>query len=217
MKKSILFLLFIVAISVTFAQRQAVEISHYIFPEFTRGTVLMKSGYVYQASLNYNALSEEMIFEDKGQKLAIGKEEREKVDTVYIQNRRFFVLNDRFVELVYRSVYELYADYKCDVKLPGKPAPYGGTSETTAVSTYSGVYSDGVLYELKLPDEFIIRPYTVYWLKKDGETKRVLSVTQLTRMFGNRRDLARDYINTHKVDYDDQESLVMLMKYMDVN
>ncbi|MCK7537431.1 MAG: hypothetical protein MZV63_43990 [Marinilabiliales bacterium] len=49
---------------------------HYIFPEFTPGTILMKSGRQYEASLNYSTLSEEMIFEDQGKKLAIGKEDK---------------------------------------------------------------------------------------------------------------------------------------------
>jgi hypothetical protein len=93
-----------------------VELSHYIFPGFTNGTVLMKSGYVYQALLNYNAFSQEMIFEDKGKKLAIGKEDKEKLATVYIMDRKFFVLDGIFVELLYRSGYELYAEHKCDVK-----------------------------------------------------------------------------------------------------
>ncbi len=31
-----------------------------------------------------------MIFDDKGKKLAIGKEEQERVDTVYINDREVF-------------------------------------------------------------------------------------------------------------------------------
>ncbi len=200
----------------SFAQRQAVDLSHYIFPGFTVGTVLLKSGYVYQDSLNYNAFSEEMIFLDKGRKLAIGKEDISKVDTVYIMDRKFFILNDGFVELVYRSGCELYAEYRCDVKFPGKPAPYGGTSETTSVSTYSGVYSGGMLYELKLPDGYKIKPYTIYWLKKDGEIKKFASLKQLTRLFDDRKDMLREYISTRNVDYNDQESLIELIRYLDV-
>ncbi|MCU0458133.1 MAG: hypothetical protein MUE37_03460 [Bacteroidales bacterium] len=215
MKKIVVISLLNLVFALTFAQRQGIELSHYIFPGFTEGTVLMKSGLLNKASLNYNALSEEMIFEDKGKKLAIGKDEMEKVDTVFIMTRKFFILNDKFVELIYRSGYELYAEYKCDVKFPGKPAAYGGTSETSSVTTYSGVYNNGAFYELKLPDGFTVRPYTMYWLKKDGEVKRFVSLKQLTRLFDDRKDIIREYISTHRPDYDDQESLIELIRYLD--
>jgi hypothetical protein len=43
--------------------------------------------------LNYNSLTEEMIFENNGKKLAIGKGELELVDTVFIKDRKFVILN----------------------------------------------------------------------------------------------------------------------------
>jgi len=204
-------------IAPTFGQSNSIELSHYIFPEFTTGTVLMKTGHEYKALLNYNALSEEMIFDDKGVKLAIGKEEKERVDTVYIMNRKFFTLDGSFVELIYRSESELYAQYKCDIKYPGKPAPYGGTSETTSVSTYSGILSGGVIYELKLPDDYKISPYTYYWLKKEGELKKFVNMKQLTKLFDDRKDQFKEYVSAHNVEFKNQESLVQLLKYMESN
>lgn len=212
----VIFLLNLVLFS-SFAQNRGVELSHYIFPEFKNGTVLMKSGQQHQALLNYNTLSEEMIFEDKGRKLAISKEEKEKVDTVFIEGRKFFVLNGRFAELIYRSGYELYAEYRCDVKYPGKPAGYGGTSETSSVSTYSGVYSGGVLYELKLPDDFKIKPYIIYWLKKDGVINKFVNLKQLNKIFSDRKDLIKEYISSNNPDFNDRESLIRLIRYLEAD
>ncbi|HMT68304.1 MAG TPA: hypothetical protein PKE28_11970, partial [Bacteroidales bacterium] len=101
MKRIIAVLIFSLVMFPSFSQRQGVELSHYVFPDFTDGSVLMKSGNRLQALLNYNALSEEMIFVDKDRKLAISREEKEKVDTVYIKGRKFFVLDSRFLELLY--------------------------------------------------------------------------------------------------------------------
>lgn len=215
MKRIPVILLLNLVLFSSFAQNRGVELSHYIFPEFKNGTVLMKSGQQHQALLNYNTLSEEMIFEDKGRKLAISKEEKEKVDTVFIEGRKFFVLNGRFAELIYRSGYELYAEYRCDVKYPGKPAGYGGTSETSSVSTYSGVYSGGVLYELKLPDDFKIKPYIIYWLKKDGVINKFVNLKQLNKIFSDRKDLIKEYISSNKTDFNDRESLIRLIRYLE--
>ncbi len=217
MKRILVFSLFNLILFSSWSQSRGIELSHYIFPEFTKGTVLMKSGQQLQALMNYNTLSEEMIFEDKGMKLAISKEEKEKVDTVYIAERKFFVLDGCFVELLYRSGYELYAEHRCDVKYPGKPAGYGGTSETTSVSTYSGVYSGGILYELKLPDDFKINPYLIYLLKKDGEIKKFYNLKQLNKIFSDRKDRLKEYISSNKTDYNDMESVIRLIRYLEAN
>ncbi|MBE0677616.1 MAG: hypothetical protein IH592_02515 [Bacteroidales bacterium] len=217
MKRIIWVLIFGLVFTSTYGQSKGVELSHYIFPEFTTGTVLMKSGQEYKALLNYNSFTEEMIFDDKGKKLAIGKEDKERVDTIYIMNRKFFPLNNRFVEMIYRSEFELYAEHMCNVKYPGKPAAYGGTSETTSVSTYSGILDGGIMYELKLPDGYTIKPFTNYWLKRDGELKKFFNMRQLMKLFDDRKNLINDYVNSHTVDYDDQESLVQLIRYLEAN
>ena len=64
-------------------------------------------------------LTEEMIFDDKGKKLAIGKEEQERVDTVYISDRKFFILNGNFVELIDHSEWDLYAETQMQCERPG--------------------------------------------------------------------------------------------------
>ena len=217
MKRIVAVLLFSLILFSSFCQSQGVELSHYVFPDFTNGSVLMKSGQQHQALLNYNALSEEMIFVDKGTKLAISKEEKEKIDTVYIKGRKFFVLDGRFLELIYRSGYELYAEHRCDVKYPGKPAGYGGTSETSSISTYSGVYSGGILYELRLPDDFSIKPYLIYWLKKDGKINKNVNLKQLNKVFGDRKDQIKEYVGSNKTDYNDIESMVGLIRYLEAN
>jgi len=217
MKRIVAVLLFSLILFSSFCQSQGVELSHYVFPDFTNGSVLMKSGQQHQALLNYNALSEEMIFVDKGTKLAISKEEKEKIDSVYIKGRKFFVLDGRFLELIYRSGYELYAEHRCDVKYPGKPAGYGGTSETSSISTYSGVYSGGILYELRLPDDFSIKPYLIYWLKKDGKINKIVNLKQLNKVFGDRKDQIKEYVGSNKTDYNDIESMVGLIRYLEAN
>ena len=212
--RGILFMLFIPP---TYGQSRSVDLSHYIFPEFTQGTVLMKSGQELKALLNYNSYTEEMIFEDNGKKLAIGKEDKWRVDTVYIMNRKFFILNDGVVELLHRSEFELYAEYRCNVKYPGKPAPYGGTSETSFATTYSGIYSGGIMYELKLPDDYTIKPYTIYWLKRDGEPDRFVNMKQLVKIFNDKKSLVKGYLRTHNVEYEDQSSLVKMIGFLTSN
>ena len=145
------------------AQRQGTVVNHYIFLEFVTGTVLMKDGTTHQTLLNYNAASEEMIFDQNGQKLAFAEVTLNGLDTVFIEDRRFVLLdNAKFAEVIHQDGYTLMAQYKCRVIPPGKPSGYGGTSQTSSVTSYSSLLGGGQLYELELPDDFKVNPYNVY-------------------------------------------------------
>ena len=198
-----------------YSQEKILELSHYLFPEFTKGVVLMKAGVKNEALLNYNSLTEEMIFDNKGTKLALGQ--LDQIDTVYIQGRKFLPRNKKFVEIVYQSKYALYAEHKCNVKDPGKPAAYGGTSQTSAATSYSSFYSGGQVYELKLPEGYETKPYKEYWLRKDSEINKFLSVKQLSKLFKEKENLIKVYLKNHDVKYDNQKSLIELIMYLEAN
>jgi len=217
MKHVLFLLIFNLPLTISYPQVNGIELSHYIFPEFTPGVVLLNSGIKYNVLLNYNSMTEEMIFDDKGKKLAIGKQEQERVDTVYISDRKFFILNSKFVELIYHSECDLYVEHRCDVKYPGKPAGYGGTSETTAVDSYSTMYSRGIMYELKLPDGYEAEPYIIYWIKKNGVLNKFVSIKQLMKFYDDKKVLFKDYVSNHNVKYDDPECIVQLIKYLETN
>jgi len=196
-----------------FGQDHKKEITHYIFPEFVKGTVLMKAGGKNVVMLNYNALTEEMIFDTNGKKLAIGP--LEQVDTIYISGRKFFPVGKTFVELLHKGKYELYARHRSSIVDPGKPAAYGGTTQTSAVTSYSSYVSGGQVYELTLPEGVQTKAYTDFWLKKEGRLAEVVSLRQLSKQFPEKADQFKKFVKEHKVDYDIQANILDLISYME--
>lgn len=215
MKRVFYALIFSVLCTNTYSQVKILELSHYLFPEFAKGVVVMKTGIKNEALMNYNSLTEEMIFDNKGTKLAMSQ--LEQVDTVLIHGRKFVLVNEKFVEIMYQSKYTLYAQHKCSVKDPGKPSAYGGTSQTSATTSYSSYFSGGQVYELKLPDGFETRPFIDYWLEKDGKANKFLSIRQLPKLFGEKENMAKAYLKNNQVKYEDQESIVELIKFIESN
>lgn len=215
MKSVILLLFSCLVLTGSFAQRNKPEISHYLLPEFSKGTVLMKSGVKNSALLNYNALTEEMIFDTHGKKLAMAK--LEDIDTVFIENRKFFPMQNKFVELIYHGKYELYACRKAGIIDPGKPVGYGGTSQTSSVTSYSSIISGGQAYELALPEGIKTNPTTDYWLKTEGKPVLFLNLRQLSKQFENKADLFKKYVKENKVKYEDEARLIELIKFMEKN
>jgi hypothetical protein len=197
------------------SQEAVILDNHYLFPKFVNGTVLMKTGVKNPASLNYNTITAEMIFDNNGSKLALGQ--LDMVDTVYIDGRRFIPLKNSFVELIYQSRMELFFEHKSKVKDPGKSVGYGGTSQTSSVSSYSSLLSGGQLYELKLPDGFETEHSIAYTLKIDGKYESFLSLRQLFKLFPEKDELIKEYKKDNNLKYENPESIVALIKYLENN
>ena len=212
MKTILLLPVFFLTLS-AFAQNKAIEMTHYIFPEFVQATVKMHSGGKNTPMLNYNSLTEEMIFETNGKKLAMDK--LSEIDTIYIEGRIFIPYQKKFIELIHHNIYELYAVHKCSLIDPGKPAAYGGTSQTSSSTSFSSFSSGGQLYELSLPDGYGTKPYTEYILVKDGKYNSFLTIKQLSKLFEDQAALFKEYTKSHKVKYENQESIVALISFLE--
>lgn len=215
MKFTYCILIFNLMLISVFAQPKTKEVSHYIFPEFTQGVVLMKSGVTQKALLNYNSLTEEMVYIDKGVKLAISDETLAKIDTVFIRDKKFVVVGTKFFELIVHSKFDLYIEHKCDLRNLGKPTAYGATSQTTSVSSYSSIPSQSMKYELKLSDEYGVEPYIYYWIKKNNASKKFSNMRQLKNLYASKKDLMDVYVKDHDVKYDDQKTIVQLIEYLE--
>ena len=167
----------------------------------------------------------------KGNKFAIGNTALELIDTVFIGDRKFIALNNIFIEMLYHATCELFADHKCKLNYSGKPDGFRAASSTSAIPSNSSYYlgrnrergniselklPDG-FYELKLPDGYEAKPYTYYWLKKNGELNRFISMRQLMKLYDGKEDQFRDYVEKQDVKYNNQESIVQLIEYLETN
>ena len=163
MMKYILSLVLLYACSAG-AQRATpvVRLSHYVLDSFTTGNVLLKSGARYNQKLNYNALTGEMIFDADGKYLAIA--EPQNVDTVFIQDRTFVPVENRFYELLLPAAAPLFLEYTCTVQEPGSSIGYGTASNTTAATSLKTLINSGGAYDLKLPDDFKVKSGRNYWI-----------------------------------------------------
>lgn len=201
----------------SYAQVKTAKVNHYLFPEFNQGIILLKTGKKEAKLLNYNALTEEIIFDNRGTKLAIAKKDLGRIDSVFIRDRKFIILDNKFVELIHHSDWDLYVEYKCNLKEQGKDVGLGGVSQTSAISTPAGVYLGGVAYNLTLPDDFETEPYFLYWLKKNGKSKQFTNIKQLKKSYKDKKKLYDDYMSKHDVEYENTESIIQLLEHLEAN
>jgi hypothetical protein len=81
------------------AQTDSIEnLPQYLYPDFTKSLVKMKNGESLTAILNYNTVTEKMIFYQNGSLMTLAKPET--VDTVFLHNSKFVFYENVFYEVV---------------------------------------------------------------------------------------------------------------------
>lgn len=216
MKLKILLILLSISIF-TYAQESA-SLSHYVFPDFQQGVVLLKNGVRNNAKLNYNAATEEMVFDENGKMLAIGDVILPQIDTVFISNEKFIRVNDKFVKIIIdKPEVELFIEYKCRIIPPGSPAAYGGTSQTSSTKSYSSIVSDGSVYSLELPGDYRITPHNIYWINRSGKSKSFSSIKQLKRIYRDKKKKIDNYLKNNDVKLENEKSVQDAIIYLENN
>ncbi|MDQ6815547.1 MAG: hypothetical protein M3040_17595, partial [Bacteroidota bacterium] len=186
------------------------EIFHYVFPAFIEGTVRQKSGETNKALFNYNSVTEEMIFDQGGQQLALDK--IENVDTVYIQNRKFVPFGNVFYEVATTGAMPLFIQHKTQLIPPGNNTGMG-SSQTAAITNISDLKAAGLAYKLKLPDDYKVMNKTIYWLRKNNNYYIIKAEKNIEDLFPDKADAIKKYVKDNKVNFKNSQDLIKVVQF----
>lgn len=142
-----------------------------LFPEFINGIVKMKSGEAYSAKLNYNMVTEEMIFDQQGAFMALLKPEI--VDTVIIQGRKFIPVEKVFYEIVTTGLVSLFIQHKAKLVPVGTETAYGIKSPTLGTTGVMTMKAGNQVRDIELPDNVTVSVSVTDWIFRDGEWKNL--------------------------------------------
>jgi hypothetical protein len=199
-KRSVLtILIFCLSIVSGISQDETIVTSPYLFPEFSGGKIRFKNGTEKESKLNYNILTEEMVFDNNGTNLAFANPEL--IDTVYIKGKIFVYGEKMFYELIEKLPVSLLQRHFCTLIPPGKNAGYGGTSQTSAIQANASFYTSKGTYDLKLPDDYKIQPDFEYIFLKDGTIYRANNLSQVSKCFPEKKDAIKEFVKKNKTNF----------------
>jgi len=213
MRLFVLIVFYSLSISVK-AQRdnRPVQIAHYVLDSFTMGKVKMRSGVLYDQKLNYNVLTNEMIFWDGKRYMAIA--EPRDVDTVYIDTRKFIPVDAKFYELLLAGPDPLFMEYVYKIDEPPVSVGYGNASPTTNSTSLTSLVTTGGVYDLKLPDDFKVIPIYNYLVRKDGRYEKVNSTQQFIKLFPGKKKLIKEFTKTNNTNFSNKADVIRLMHHV---
>jgi hypothetical protein len=204
---------FLICYFINIQAQDPTDTTHYVFPEFKLGTVKLKSGKTELAMMDYNKLTEEMIFEKNGVLLAL--DSIQTIDTVTIESRifipHFLPHINNFFELLVKGPVSLFIQHKCIPVAAGNASGYGGTTETGASSNVSYLPNSGRLYKLKLPTDYHVTDATQFWITRNGKYYKANSTAQVIKAFPGKSKEIKQFIKEKNIDIKKIEERVALI------
>ncbi len=187
--------------------------SPYLYEDFKQGQVHFKSGDLISEYFNYNGVTDEMVFQSDGKRLAL--DDLDKVNQVVVGDHIFVPFEGRFFEKSGSSELGPFIRYKYRLIEPGKPSGYGGESHTTASTSFSSLADSKMLYDLKLPDEYRIVKTHEFYLLVDGVLHKVNNKKQLKKVFPDKSKGILDFIKDENIDFSKIEDMNRLAEFIE--
>lgn len=181
---------------------------HYLFPEFGKAMVQYKMGEPQATELNYNTITEEMVYVQSGQYYAL--DQINTIDTVFIGTSRFVPFKECFLEIRWAGRIPYFVKNKNKLIQTGKSTGYG-TSQTHAVDALNGIISSGKVYDLQISGDFELVPDHAIYLYHNNSFVHAEKTKELERIFPEKKNLIKLIIRENKLKLSNTQDFSKLL------
>jgi hypothetical protein len=183
----------------------------FLFDRFHDGYVLMKSGDLEKAPLNYNTDDQNIYFIEGGQFMILSG--LESVDTIYFQNKKFVPVRGVVYEVLTdeSSSAVVFVSYTNKERSVTVTADHNGTGKQTAnqvSNTVTGAYANGISNKNRLLE---IEKH--YWFQKSKKMYKADNVKQVTRIFPSKSNEIEKFIADNNINFVLDADLVKLSQF----
>lgn len=186
------------------------DLPQYLFSEFAQAEILMKAGNYIGLNLNYNTVTQRMVFKQKG--MLYDMVNPQEVDTIFLEERVFVTHDTVFLEVVANSKIPFFIQHKSDVSIKSKPSMTGTTQVSS--SNYITTGNSAVVYfNQKLPDNFNVRPSDAYWVRISDNMKGFINERQLLKLFPDKADGLKAFIKESDLKLNSRADLTRIAQY----
>ncbi|MCK9310684.1 MAG: hypothetical protein M0P26_00235 [Bacteroidales bacterium] len=203
------FCLFLVAFIVS--AQDAPENSLYVFGPFQEGVIYFNNGDSVVKRMNYNAGTEEFIFEQQGRLMAL--DHLDLVRFIKIGENVFEPIHGKFYHKIGANADGLYILYRFKVIPPGTPSAYGSDSNTSASTNWSSLADKNQLYILTIPEGYKIIRSKDFLLYKDKSLYIVNKYAQVSKLYPEKAKALKEYVKRNKLVWKKVDDLKKIIDF----
>lgn len=185
--------------------------AQYLNENFIPAKVKMKNGEILNSSMNYNTVTEKMVFMRDGQLYDLITN---TVDTVLMGEQIFVPSGNACYELLLTDSVSLFARHTGKLLDKGNPAGYGGTSQVSASSYQSTVDLSTGTHNLPLPSRYYVEETTEYRLRNGDEWVSFSNEKEFLKLYPERNAQLKDYIKQNKLKINRIDHVIQLIRFL---
>jgi hypothetical protein len=185
--------------------------AQFLYSDFTDSKVIMKNGQINSLRLNFNTLTERMVYQKDDILYDISNPEM--TDTVFLHQSKFIPLEKSFYEVLLNAPVPFYVQYKGTLLPPGTPAGYGGNSQVSNTKLQSSFETSQGNFNLDLPSDYKVRIDLIYWIKIYGKMISFTIERQFLKLYPSKESELKQFIKQNRIKFDKSSDIKKLAEY----
>jgi len=186
-------------------------LSQFLFPDFGNAIVQMQNGEKHNMLMNYNTVSEKMVYQKNAKLYDLMNEEM--IDTVYLQERKFVSSGGVFYEVLLEDQIPFYVRYNGVLIPPGTKAGYGVNSQVSNTKLRTSFDSSSGNYNLELPSDYKVQLNFTYLFRKDNLLLNFTNERQLLKIAPEKAVELKLFIKKNKTKFTELADIRNLAQY----
>lgn len=188
------------------------QASPYLFDKFQDCLIVYKDGRQFAAPVNYDLVQKHYVFIDP-EKNEKEFSDPELIAVLRIGSRSFLADRQAAIEVV-QAEPKFHVIYSGDIRKGPKKTSYGGTTQTAAVDSYSGLSGTGLVSGVQNDNRIVTGIDKTYEVKIGRKTKRFYNKKSFLKLFPDSRQEELDkYIEDKQIDFESVEQVLGLFNY----
>lgn len=181
-----------------------------LYKNFTEGLVLMKDREKQQARLNYSTLNNSIVFVQGEEIMELTG--TEKVDTVFLNNKKFIAYKNKFYEVIGSDSALLLISYDGKLKPLSATTEHEGTFKKSTNETSNTVTGTYVGQNYK--GDFSIEITKQYYMLRKHKLYDINTEKKFMKVFGiDKEQMIKQYIEANQIDFKSINDLLKLIRH----
>lgn len=189
------------------------QVSPYVFPAFANGTVIQKGGGKATANLNYNTVTQEMLFMQGANKVVL---DPATVDTIIIQDKKFIpAAKAYYLKLTNTKIplYQQITNNKSGNTGVADAAAGIGRSMTGTEDYTKQTNTSAADYDLAYKDGVKLLADNKFWLEKDKEFRKANDTKDIIKVFPDKEQAIEAFVKQNNIDFKKAEDVAKLVVF----
>jgi hypothetical protein len=193
------------------------DMSQFLFPGFSNSILRMKTGELLGMTLNYNTVSQKMIFEQKGEAYELivvpTADPLHKIDTIIIKGRKFVPYDSIYLEVLYNGVIPLFMQNKTNLQPPIREINYTGKSNVFSSDYLAGAEVSKEYTNFKIPSGYTLKSANMYRIMLSGQMVAFKSEKQFLSIFPGKEPEIKKFIKEKRIRFERAGDIIKLLQF----